>query len=186
MRFGLFFTIVSLGLVACASASRTGGEGGLEPVMHFRGTTTMTSTDGAVAFAPPAEVILTRSVLPERNLIVETRRSRGQTSVVELHRQGEGATFTGEDQMTGWTGTFVFTGPEWAWDHWTLELVMKDGTGRIEGTGSITPQALELERWFVTGEGTRRAKIVDRLTRISAAELERLTSGGDPAPLPGE
>lgn len=123
----------------------------------------MTSSTG-VEFAPPFPVILERQILRDENKIVELRTARAQTERVEMLRSGESARFEAVSDM-GPSGSVTFEGEEWAWDRWRYDLKMSDGSGRVEGSAVVRGDELVIERWFVTPDGVRRAKVVDRLVK---------------------
>jgi hypothetical protein len=139
-------------------------------VEWFVGTMTTTSPDGATPYGPPARVAARRAVDPARGAIEEQVVHPGEALPTTTLRRVAGSNrFEATDAAGSFTGTLELRGPEWAWDAWSYDLSMADGSGRLRGEGKLTAAGLETEKIFHAPDGRAVVRIVERLERVDAA-----------------
>ena len=137
------------------------------------GTVRVTSPEGSTPFGPPRPGLVARTVDSARGTIVETVLDDGALRTTTLTRRGETNVFDASDSEKTFSGTLTFSGTPWAWTGWTYALSMTDGSGTIEGTATIDDATLQTEKYFVSPDGERRARIVDDMKVIDKDEYEK-------------
>ncbi len=166
----------SMAISACATSGRGAGLAGGEPgpvTTYYSGTIQVTSPDGSSSYGPSKPGLVARTVDREKGLIVEVVLDKGALRSTTLARVGESNEFQAQDTDKTFTGTLTFSGAPWSWTGWSYALSMTDGSGKIEGTALITDRSLRTEKFFLTPDGQRRARIVDDLQVIPKDEYER-------------
>jgi hypothetical protein len=169
------FVLASAFVGGCASGaagSSSSSSSAAASTEYYYGTSSTTSPDGKIAYSPPVMTLVRREILPAEKRIVETAVREGRSLVTTLERVEEGR-FAAHSSDASFDGIVEFEGTEWRWAGWKYSLELPDGGGRIEGNGKIDGKWLEADRFFVSGSGERRARVTDRLARITAEEFER-------------
>lgn len=172
---------------SCATGSKTAPTAAAAPVPSasatcFSGQVLTSSPDGTTPFGPPKAGLASRTWDPATSTITEKVLDDGKVRTATMTREGTSNVFNAKDVEGSFQGTITFSGPEGAWDHWTYALTMTDGSGRVEGNGTLLNGELKTEKYFVTPDGTRRVRIVDQLKTIPAAEYDALLAAALGAP----
>lgn len=146
-------------------------------VRHYVGTTATSSPDGTQAYGPPHAVAVRRTVDPAAGTITEYVVHPGRVFPTLLIREGarDGrVVFRADDEARSFTGTVRFTGPDWAWTAWDYDLVMRDGSGALRGSGRMQGRTIVTDKLFVAPDGQPRARIGERLAEVDAAAFARV------------
>jgi hypothetical protein len=151
-------------------------------VAWYVGTTRTTSPDGATSYGPPKTVAVRRTLDPARGTIDEYVVHPGRELPTTLVRSAEPSTFDASDAARSFTGKIVFRGREWAWDAWTYEIAMSDGSGTLRGEGTRTADAITTTKTFFSSEGKPKARIVDQLERVDEKTFEAARAALLPKP----
>lgn len=166
-------------LAACHASSdaatpQTTSPASAPEAVFYVGTSVTTSPDESNTFGPPKTVAVRRTIDPQRRrideLVVQSKRTIPTTLTWESGT--EHAIFRATDDSASFTGTLTFDGKAWAWDAWTYDITMADGSGRIRGTGTRSPNGMETDKTFADPSGAPRARIKDHLRRVDAAAFE--------------
>lgn len=160
-------------IAGCASgAGSTSERSRTITTEHYYGTVTSSSANGKIPMGPPVMTLVRRDIDRSDERITETLTTEGATQITTLRRD-EGNTFIASSNDNSIGGSMEFTGDDWNWRSWRYAIVMKDGSGRIEGTGRFDGKWIESEKYFVAPSGERKLKIIDRLVRITPEEYQK-------------
>ncbi len=138
----------------------------------YSGQSQYFSPDGASAMADPNPTAARRDSDPDKGTIDEIVFDQGNLRPTRLTLQPDGATFSATDGET-FDGTISTTGATWAWEGWTYNLTMKDGSGSVEGSGKTTAKGFETEKYFIA-VGARQVMIRESFEEIDCAGWEAL------------
>jgi hypothetical protein len=141
-------------------------------VTYYAGTSSMTSPDGTIPFGPPSDVVVERVIDPAARTISENVIHPGRSFPTMLERVGDTTTFRASDAAASFSGTLTFSGAEWAWDAWTYDIAMADGSGTLRGRGTRSATDMKTEKTFYAPDGTPKMRLQEDLTRIDAKTYE--------------
>ncbi|MBU1239196.1 hypothetical protein KKF84_07195 [Myxococcota bacterium] len=116
---------------------------------------------------------------------MERVKNDGKIFDTTLTPSGKGQNYSAGDAQGTFTGTVTFTNA--ALTAWAYNITMKNGSGSIKGRGWLDKEGLRTEKIFSDPRGTPRARIVETLKEITAAEYNRLSAQDvtEPAVAPG-
>ncbi|MEW5850903.1 MAG: hypothetical protein AB2A00_19105 [Myxococcota bacterium] len=186
MSRAVVVTFLAVALSHCASSGekKDTPTAGSEQVAYYRGNSTSTSPDGSTPFGQAQETLVMRVVSPKENRILEKVRQGGRDFDTTLLRVEGSNKFTATDQGSTFTGTLTFEGQEWAWNAWTYDITMADGSGKIEGKGTLGKDGIKTEKYFVAPDGNRQVRIIEELKPITKDEYEKAMAAATPPAAP--
>lgn len=163
---------ISLGLALQSHAAAVSSE-----TRHYYGSVIVTKPDGSMVTQTSS--LVKRTVAPNLNQIVEailqparTPQSKPKEVVTTLSRQGQSHVFSAVDDAHTFSGELIFSGNEWAWDHWEYKIKLLDGSS-IQGSGEIDSQGLKTQKTFIKSDGSIFALIKEDLALISEQDYDR-------------
>lgn len=157
---------------------------------YYVGTVITTAPDGVQAYGPELKIAARRGLDADAGTIEEYVVHPGKAYPTRLRRtegSGEGVVFAAEDEARSFSGTVTFTGPDWAWTAWAYDIVLRDGSGSLRGTGRADARSIDTDKLFIGPDGQPRARIREHLERVDAPTFTRtrdelLKMPGDAAP----
>ncbi len=170
----LFVTLVP-GCRAPASPATAPAVRGAE-VRYYVGSTTTTSPDGARAYGPASTIAVRRTVDSAAGTIDEHVVHPGRVYPTRLRRSGVAGVevvFAATDDAGSFAGTVTFAGPDWAWTTWNYEIVLRDGSGTLRGSGRSVGATIDTDKLFVGPDGQPRARIREHLAEVDARTFAR-------------
>ena len=179
--------VVSLAPACKPSAAATPAERG--DVHYYVGIVTTTSPDGVQAYGPPLTIAVRRTLDVAAATIDEYVVHPGKAYPTRLRRtevRGARVVFVAEDDARSFSGTVTFAGPDWAWTAWNYDIVLRDGSGSLRGTGLAADRSIDTDKLFIGPDGQPRARIREHLEEVDAPTFTRtrdelLKTPADPA-----
>jgi hypothetical protein len=175
---GLLLLASSTGCAVAASEQTAATESeivtplAVREVVFYVGTSTTTSPDGSTPYGPPVTVIARRTVDPDDGTIRELVVHPGRTFPTTLERVPGTNDFHASDEAGSFTGTLTFSGREWAWDAWSYDISMTDGSGALRGRGTRTKVGMDTDKTFFDPSGEPRARMREHFDRVDEATFE--------------
>jgi hypothetical protein len=166
--------IISLSILissfGCSSFSNK--EPLVDSTKYYYGEVTTTSADGVVPYGPVITSLVKRIVDSKANMITEIVKQDGQTIYTELKQDGGSNSFSVADKTNMFEGVVLFN--EENWNSWTYDIVMKNKSGKIVGTGAVNAEGITTEKYFVNSKDVKTVKIIDKLKEITEEEYNKL------------
>jgi len=147
------------------------------PTTYWTGSVITSSADGSKMFGAPKEGLVKRELDRANGTIIETVWDETKFRVVKLTQQGDTNVFDATDDEGTFTGTMEFSPNAWEATSWMYALEMADGSAKIEGKATVTPETIVTEKYIVGPDGERIAKVVDNLVSATQSTFEERARG---------
>lgn len=183
-------TLIASSLSACASDSSaekpqaeeaSGATAAEQPataesVAYYSGPSQASSPDGATMFGPPTTSVVMRTLKPSEGVIVEDVHQGNERHLTTLTRRGDSLVFDATDEAKSFTGTLTFASDPFSPGAWTYAITMADGSGTIEGQGSLDDVGIHTNKTFKSPDGEARVRITEELKSIDEAAYDAAIS----------
>ena len=144
-------------------------------ISYYYGEVKTTSADGKIPYGPVKHSLVRRIIDRQNKAIIEIVNQDGKDFNTKLSQVGNSNVFSAEDLSSkSFTGKITFAGDDWAWNAWTYDISMSDGTGRIIGDGHLTADAIQTKKYFVAPDENRKVLITEDLRKITSEEYAKL------------
>jgi len=175
-RFLIVLWFLLLGVMACEVllAARPAAAASADTEFYV-GSMTTTNPEGTVVYRPRQTIAVRRTTERGRATIEEYVVHPGREIPTTLTWQS-GAGPAVFRATASFSGTLTFTGPAWAWDAWTYDIAMSDGSGVVRGHGSRSASAIDTDKTFFAADGKPKARIEEHLERVNPVSFEATRS----------